>query len=57
MKKLFSIETLKSCVPYIVAVALFVGLSMAYFYPVMQGMQLPQNDDINGKGAARELVE
>lgn len=57
MKKLFSIEMLKSCVPYIVAVVLFIGLSVAYFYPVMQGKQLPQNDDINGRGAARELVE
>lgn len=57
MKKLFSIETLKSCVPYIVAIALFMGLSAAYFFPVMQGKHLPQSDDINGRGAARELVE
>lgn len=57
MKRIFNIETLKSCVPYVVAIVLFMGLSAAYFFPVVQGKQLPQNDDINGRGAARELVE
>ena len=48
---------LKGTVPYAVAAGIFLVLSFAYFFPVLEGRHLPQSDDTHARGAARELVE
>ncbi len=35
----------------------FVLISFIYFYPVMEGKQMPQMDNIHAKGMSHELVE
>lgn len=48
---------LHGSMPYIVAIGIFIVLSFAYFFPVLEGKQLPQGDNTHAKGAAQELVE
>jgi len=35
----------------------FVLISLVYFYPIMEGKQIPQMDNIHAKGMSHELVE
>ncbi len=48
---------LKRIYPHIVAIIVFLGLSFAYFSPVLEGKRLEQPDIIQFKGMAREIVE
>lgn len=49
-------QVLKSAWPHVVIVILFIVLSFIYFLPVVQGKILPQNDNMQAKGAAQEVV-
>ena len=48
---------LKASWPHALIVALFVVVSFVYFFPVLKGKTLPQNDNMQAKGAAQEIVE
>lgn len=50
-------DSLKRQWPHLAIVASFVLISFAYFYPVLQGKELPQADNIHARGAAQELIE
>ena len=45
----------KSLIPHLVAIALFMALTVAYFNPMFQGKEISQNDIIQWKGMAKEL--
>ena len=48
---------LNKALPYIVAVLLFVVLSLAYFSPLLEGKMLKQDDIIRHKGMAKEVAD
>lgn len=50
-------QLFKKCWPYLLAIVIFVALSVTYFSPVLEGKKLPQMDDIHAKGMAKELVD
>lgn len=54
MKKSFSWQRLW---PHLAAVIGFIVLSIVYASPVLQGRKLNQYDDVQAKGAAREIVD
>lgn len=54
MKNLFSWQRLW---PHLVAVIGFMILSVAYVSPVLQGKKLSASDEIQAKGAAREVLD
>ncbi|GGM98454.1 membrane protein [Dyadobacter beijingensis] len=54
MKNLFSWQRLW---PHLVAVIGFMILSIAYVSPVLQGKKLSATDEIQAKGAAREVMD
>jgi hypothetical protein len=45
----------KALLPHLVAVALFVVISMVYFYPALQGYTLKMRDIESHKGMSKEL--
>ncbi len=47
----------KKILPYLVALVVFVGISLAYFSPVLDGKQLRQSDIIHYKGTAQESTD
>ena len=47
----------KDLAPYLVAIILFIILSLAFFYPVIQGKRLQQADIQRFKGMSKELVD
>ncbi len=44
-------------VPHFIAVVLFLFISLAYFYPLLEGKTLKQPDIIQFRGMAQEIVE
>ena len=46
-----------SSIPHLVAVFLFLVLTLAYFYPVLEGKEVEQGDITQFRGMAREIVE
>ena len=54
MKKQFD---WKKCMPYVVALVLFLGFSLIYCSPVLDGKVLQAGDTNNWKGAAQEVHE
>lgn len=48
---------MKKIVPYIIAVITFIIVSLAYFYPVLQGQKIIQSDIVQHKGSAREIQD
>ncbi len=48
---------IKRITPHLVAIIMFLGLSFAYFSPVLEGKKLEQPDIIQFRGMAREIVE
>jgi hypothetical protein len=48
---------LKKSIPYLVAILVFVGISLAYFSPVLEGKKLRQSDIIHYKGSAKEITD
>ncbi len=49
--------TFKDVVPYLVAIVLFVVITMIYFNPLLQGKKLKQDDIINHKGMSKEITD
>ena len=48
---------LKSLVPHAVAVVIFLVLSVVYFYPQLEGLQIRQTDTQQGIGMTREISD
>ena len=47
----------KKVLPHVVAVFVFIGISMAYFYPAMQGNMLKSHDINMHKGMSKEVFD
>ena len=47
----------KKVLPHIVAIGVFIGISMAYFYPAMQGNMLGSHDINMHKGMSKEIFD
>lgn len=47
----------KTILPHLAAILLFIGLSAAYFYPQLQGKSLNQSDITQHKGMAKEMQD
>ncbi len=47
----------RKSVPHLVALLLFLALTLAYFHPVIEGKQVEQPDIIQYRGMAREITE
>lgn len=47
----------KSWMPHIIAVAVFLGISLAYFSPVLEGKKLYQSDNVNFVGMSKEIKD
>ena len=47
----------KKVLPHVVAICMFIGISMAYFYPAMQGNMLKSHDIKMHKGMAKETID
>lgn len=47
----------KSWIPHIIAVAVFLGISLVYFSPVLEGKKLYQSDNVNFVGMSKEIKE
>jgi hypothetical protein len=45
---------LKKITPHLIALLLFIGMSLAYFYPVVQGKKMQQQDIIQYAGMAKK---
>lgn len=45
---------IKKIVPHAIALLLFIGMSLAYFYPVVQGKKMQQQDIIQYAGMAKK---
>ncbi|HEY3371533.1 MAG TPA: YfhO family protein [Prolixibacteraceae bacterium] len=48
---------LQKSTPYLIAIALFLVISVAYFSPVLEGKKLQSSDGTNFKGMAKEIVD
>jgi len=48
---------LKRLFPYAIAVILFVGLTLAYFNPILEGKRMKQSDIANWKGMSKEITD
>ncbi len=48
---------LKSIAPYLVAVFVFVAITMAYFSPMLEGKKLKQHDIAMYKGMSKEITD
>ena len=48
---------LKSAWPYLVAIIIFLAVTMAFLMPLIEGKQLLQSDIVHWKGAAREIID
>ena len=47
----------KSIIPHLVAIAVFLGVSLAYFSPVLEGKKLYQSDKVNYIGMSKEIKD
>ena len=48
---------LKKYLPYLTAIIVFSVVSLAYFYPVLQGKEILQSDIVQFKGMSHEVVQ
>lgn len=48
---------LRKAMPYLLAVVLFLIISVIYFSPVLEGKKLQSSDGMNFKGMAKEIVD
>ena len=48
---------IKKVIPYVVAIVVFIAISMIYFSPLLEGKKLSQSDLINFKGSAKEIID
>lgn len=47
----------KSMLPHLIAVAVFFGISLAYFSPILEGKKLYQSDKVNFIGMSKEITD
>lgn len=47
----------KTILPHLTAIVIFLGLSAAYFYPQLQGKEINQSDITQHKGMAKEIQD
>ena len=47
----------KSMMPHLIAIAVFLGISLAYFSPVLEGKKLYQSDKVNFIGMSKEIKD
>lgn len=47
----------KSMMPHLIAIAVFLGVSLAYFSPVLEGKKLYQSDKVNFVGMSKEIKD
>ena len=47
----------KKFIPYLVAVVVFIAVSLIYFSPLLEGKQLYQSDIVNYRGSAQEIKD
>ncbi len=50
-------EKIKPAIPHLIAVIIFVVLSMAYFFPLLEGKVMHTNDGTVAQNAAREISD
>ena len=43
--------------PYIVAIIIFLGITLLYFYPMTEGKYVRQGDNLNYRGMSKEIVD
>ena len=44
-------------IPHLIAIAVFLGISLAYFSPVLEGKKLYQSDKVNYLGMSKEIKD
>jgi Bacterial membrane protein YfhO len=49
--------SIKSIVPYLAAVAIFITLTLGYFTPLLKGKVIIQSDMVQNKGMSKEIVD
>ncbi len=49
--------SIKSIIPYLAAVVIFIVLSLAYLNPLLEGKKLRQDDISRHKGMSKEVVD
>ena len=47
----------KSIAPHLLAVVLFVAITMLYFSPLLEGKQIKQSDNLQFQGASKEIAD
>ncbi|HVA98492.1 MAG TPA: YfhO family protein [Bacteroidia bacterium] len=47
----------KKFLPHIVAIVIFIAITLAYFHPLLNGMQMKQGDITNFKGISKEITD
>ena len=50
-------ERFKKLSPHLIVILLFVGISFAYFSPVLQGQRLDTPDVSNWRGMSKEVID
>lgn len=47
----------KKVLPFLIVILLFVGLTLAYFSPLLEGKKMKQSDVSNWKGMSKEIID
>ena len=47
----------KSMMPHLIAIAVFLGISLAYFSPILEGKRIYQSDKVNFIGMSKEIKD
>ncbi len=50
-------KILSKALPHVIAVLVFMAISLAYFYPQIQGKRLYQHDIAQWRGSAKEIMD
>lgn len=48
---------IKNIVSYVIPIVLFIIIIMIYFYPLLQGKVIKQDDIIRHQGMSKEIVD
>lgn len=48
---------IRAAIPYVVAIIVFIAISLIYFSPVLEGKKLKQSDIVNYRGTAQEIID
>jgi len=49
--------SLKGIIPYVVAIVIFIIISLVYLSPLLEGKKLKQDDIVRHKGASKEVMD